>query len=573
MKRDKLLFLLILFIAFGVRLWGIWFDLPYIYTTEEYKVVNYALKMRATKDPNPHFFNYPSLYLYFTLFVSGIYFIIGRIFGVFTSAQDFAYSFIRNPTGIYLILRIFSAVWSTGVVGMTYIIGKQSYNRRVGFLGMLMITFIPSILVSAHEIRPSMPMMFFVLLSFYFLIKYYRNGQIKHFYWSAIILGIAISIFYSALPLIVLLPIVYFSHEREMRLLDKKLWFAFFFVLLFFILGTPFSIFDFKTFINDFSAHTRGAISNLPKGAVAIPINLLFVGTRTLGLPLINLPLLGIICLLGIFVVLQERRTESIFLTTPVVAFSIPVAMYHCPDLGYLFPAISFFLLAGARFIDKIIAEAHHRFGGISENIRGIRRIYLYVLGVFFACLIPSIIECVRIDYSYSLKDTRTIAKEWIEENIPFGSKVLIDMYAKSPPIKMTKGQLEKLYKRAVELDHYKKEYLRLQYEVHPGGNYGYEIYQIQRPPEEVSGAIEMVKEAQKTQDLLDVGKGFNYLRKEGIQYIISNSFDEESILRSDDPSLINFYQNLNKEGQLVKEFSPKTRLHPGPVIRVYNLQ
>jgi len=246
MSRDTKFWLLvsIIFVGFVLRIVGINFGLPYIYTTEEYKVVNYALKMGATKDLNPHFFNYPSLYLYFTLFVSGIYFIIGRIFGVFTSAQDFAYSFIRNPTGIYLILRTFSVIWSTGAVLMTYLIGKEIYNRRTGLLAMLILAVQPAIVFYAHEIRPSHPSLFFVLLSFYFLLKFYKTGEYKFFYFSASILGVATSIFYNALPMILLLPIVYFmvmldppslklrqagksSNYNIFKLFrERKLWFA-----------------------------------------------------------------------------------------------------------------------------------------------------------------------------------------------------------------------------------------------------------------------------------------------------------------------------------------------------------
>ena len=123
-KNDMLLFWIVLIFAFLLRFWGVWFDLPEIYTTEEYKVVNYALRMGARKSLNPEFFNYPSLYLYFTLFISGLYFIIGKLLGIFSSIKDFGNYVFTNPTGLYVIMRTFSAIWSTWSVAITYFIGK-----------------------------------------------------------------------------------------------------------------------------------------------------------------------------------------------------------------------------------------------------------------------------------------------------------------------------------------------------------------------------------------------------------------------------------------------------------------
>src|SRR3989339_99989 len=196
------------------------------------------------------------------------------------------------------------------------------------------------------------------------------------------------------------------------------------------------------------------------------------------------------------------------------------------------------------------------------------------IIPCFVLCLLPSVLFCVKLDYSYSLKDTRTTAKEWIETNVPFGSKILMDMYPHCPPLKQTKQQLENLYKRALALNHYKKEYLKLQLDAYVESEgkkiFGYEIHNILRLPKEISGTIDMVKEAQKTQDLVDVSGGSSLIKKSGIKYFIYNSWDETSGLASEDRSLADYYKNINNNFTLIKEFSPADRLHPGPVIRIY---
>lgn len=111
-----------------------------------------------------------------------------------------------------------------------------------------------------------------------------------------------------------------------------------------------------------------------------------------------------------------------------------------------------------------------------------------------------------------------------------------------------------------------------MQYELHPGDNYGYEIYRMYRDPEEVSGTIELVKEAQKVQDLIDVRNGFDYLHKMKLDYIILDSWDREGVLNSKDDSLKKFYKNVPVKCQLKKVFLTKN-INKSPDIYIYELR
>jgi len=557
-NKKKLLLSIIFIVAFFVRFWGIWFDLPYLYTTEEYKTVNYALRMGANKNLNPHFFNYPSLYLYFTLFISGCYFIVGKILGIFSNANDFAYSFLKNPTALYIILRTLSAIWSTGILIILYLIAKKIWSYEAGIFAVLLMIFIPSVIESSHLIQPNLTSVFFVLLSFYFLITFLQTGQKKFFFISSILTGLAISTFYTAIPLILLLPVIYWLNLKKIKPLDRILWTGIFLVILFFIIGTPYSLFDYKTFLNDFIAHTSPQGKSIYQGFLQVLYNFLFIANRGHITSAYGPPFIGIICFLGIILLLKEKKIENYIIILATIVFSIPVVFYHSSGAGYLFPAFPFFILAGARLTETIYKKIRPKF---------------LFNSLFLIILIPSILFCIKLDSSYTLKDTRTVAKEWIEKNIPYGTKILIDMYPHSPPIKETKEQLERLYKRAVELNHYKKEYLKYQLDVHPGGNYGYEIYRILRPPEEVSGTIELVQEAQKVQDLVDLSSGFDYIKKLNIEYIIVNSKDRESGLNSKVMSLRSFYNSVPEKCKLIIKFpQEETKIQKGPEIFIYKV-
>jgi len=61
-NRESILIGIILLIALSVRLWGVNYDLPYIYHPDEPGYIAISQNIFKTGDLNPHFFNYPSLF-------------------------------------------------------------------------------------------------------------------------------------------------------------------------------------------------------------------------------------------------------------------------------------------------------------------------------------------------------------------------------------------------------------------------------------------------------------------------------------------------------------------------------
>ena len=413
---------------------------------------------------------------------------------------------------------------------------------------MLMLTLNPSILVSSHEIRPGMPSIFFVLCATLFVIKYFKENKVKFLYYASIFLGIATSIFYNAGPMILFLLIIFVIKDKN--IFDKKIFFVLVLFMLFFVLGTPYSVLNFNTFLKDFVFHSSGSAKYLLRGILPLFKDLLFIGNREL-----MVPFLGIISLFGLIHLFLENNIKKYLVIIPIIIYFFFGSMYHVPSLGYVFPIVVFLYLAGAKFIDYVM-ERHKR-----------------IWSLIIILMLPSYYDCFIINYRYSIKDIRTIAKEWIEKNIPYGSKILVDMYPHSPPIKETKGQLEKLYLKAQQIDHYKKEYIKMQLDTHPGNEYGYEIYRILRPAEEISGTIDMVKEAQKVQDLIDVEGGLEIVKKYGINYIIFNSYDIEFVRNSKNEVLKNFYREVEQNCVLIKQFpETKNKIQKGPDVYIYKL-
>ena len=221
-------------------------------------------------------------------------------------------------------------------------------------------------------------------------------------------------------------------------------------------------------------------------------------------------------------------------------------------------PVFPFLVLAGAGWLGEL-------WGGNSPRKSAGARLF----AIF--CLGTNMFLSSRIDYTHSRPDTRTLAKQWIKSNILPESKILVSSYAYSPHLLRTREQLERLYEKAAQSHHYKKEYLRLQFQAHPGSGHGFEIYELDVDPRLAGTILHWAKEAQRVRERISVERGWEELVKKKIRYVITNSWDELNARRNLQTHLIRFYEELPQRTVLLKEFVPG-RWNIGPTVRVYRL-
>ena len=131
---NNLLFVLLTFgdgmslwdLAAGIRLWGLFHDLPFSYFGDELHFMKRSAAL-GTGDLNPHWFHKPALLMYVLAFVDGLYYLVGRLTGQFDSTAAFGAAF---------------QVW-------TYI---QMPAFAIGMAVSSMAAFIERVIVSAYMI-------------------------------------------------------------------------------------------------------------------------------------------------------------------------------------------------------------------------------------------------------------------------------------------------------------------------------------------------------------------------------------------------------------------------------------
>src|SRR6266545_7688420 len=69
--------------AFAIRAWTVRGGLPYVDHPDEPNPINYVVQMLRTGDPNPHFFQKPSLYIYLLLAVLTVHYRWGLAHGLY----------------------------------------------------------------------------------------------------------------------------------------------------------------------------------------------------------------------------------------------------------------------------------------------------------------------------------------------------------------------------------------------------------------------------------------------------------------------------------------------------------
>src|SRR5919199_2744180 len=114
-SRHRIWLALLFAFALALRLWGIAYGLPYPYHFDEPQYVLQALAI-ARGLPNGLTFANPPLYKYVLLAEYVVTYGVGRILGAFASPQDFVNQFRADPSLLYLIARVTSAVLGAATV-------------------------------------------------------------------------------------------------------------------------------------------------------------------------------------------------------------------------------------------------------------------------------------------------------------------------------------------------------------------------------------------------------------------------------------------------------------------------
>jgi hypothetical protein len=159
--------LLVLCLAFGLRVYGFWFGLPYVLTGDgENSFINPAVQMAVSGDLNPHWFGHPgSTVIYPLALLYRLLYVVGHAAGQFAQPAALQAQLSADPTLFYLTARLLSMAWAVATVALVWRLGTRLGDRRLGLLAALFLAVNPMHREWTTWARSDAPAAFFVLLA------------------------------------------------------------------------------------------------------------------------------------------------------------------------------------------------------------------------------------------------------------------------------------------------------------------------------------------------------------------------------------------------------------------------
>ncbi len=391
-----------------------------------------------TSPLNPHFFAYGSLPFYMLRLTSHLLTTPASLSPYFASWPSLAQSLdglrrMSDYDHITLVGRILSALIDTGVIYLTYLIGKRVYERRVGLLAATFVTFTVFHIQLAHFYAVDTLLTFFVLLLFVFALDFARRGGAMNSILLGASLGLALATKFSAAPLFLVLLGTYTLYLRQKSRggLSQALYFfaltALALALAFFI-AEPYAILDFDAFsagIAEQGTMVRG-IADYPYTRQYIDTPALLYQIKHTILWATGLPL-GLVayCGFGLFLwrIARHRQGMELLILAWVGPYFLITGSFMVKFMRYMLPLLPFFLIMGAKMLYSFRAW-------LQKNRASI--IWYGVTGFVIACSVLYTLAFVSI---YSQPHSRIQASEWIYRNLPSGSTLALEHWDDDLPL------------------------------------------------------------------------------------------------------------------------------------------
>jgi 4-amino-4-deoxy-L-arabinose transferase-like glycosyltransferase len=427
--REIALLIVVLLLAASMRFWGIRFGLPGLYRPDEEYFRN-AVMVIDRGNYNPHFFYYPSFYMYFNVVVWRLYVFLQILLGNYTPPQQITQFMSQHPNILYIMGRYVSAVFGTATVLLVFLIGRRFYSPATGLLGAFILAVNPVHTLNSHFFKSDVATVFFILLALLFMLHYVDNGRRKHFIWASIFSGVAFSTnYYGGFLLIPLLATKGF-HALHRR---KRLWpllreydtvVAPLIVIVVFLLLSPYIFLDYHEFLYHFNRMLFCDRVNLYNTMVANGFSdysfqkpLLYSLRFSLRYAMGIVP--AVLSIASIIFLLVRRRPFDLCLVLFVLVYFFFINTGKAVFIRYYLGIVPLLSL----FVAEMVIATWRRF----FRERG-------AIGIILSCVIVVLIVAepvyttIKQNELLSQPDTRTLAAEWIAKNITAGSQIAVPL-------------------------------------------------------------------------------------------------------------------------------------------------
>lgn len=523
-------------LACGLRFWALDYGLPGVYNPDEIPILNRALTF-AKGDLNPHNFLYPTLYFYMLFAWQGLFFLVGYGFGLFASLDAFQKEYFQDPSRLILAGRALTATCGVVTVAAVYRFGANLFDRATGLGAALFMAVAPFAVRDAHYVKLDVPVAMFAALTLAALARIVVHPDVaatrRAWLLAGGLSGLTMSTHYYAIFIVI--PVI------AAALADVKRsghWQASFRNLVWaglasvagFLAGSPFILAELGTAMRDMAAVREIDIDRAVAGTtpfVSLGSYLHMLATDAMGWPVFAASVAGLAMAL-----LRDWRRGLLLASFPLAflafaANTVPMSRY----LNVMLPPLA---VAAAFALTRVQTTP-----GVPRG----RRVSFVSLLVILAA-VPGLVNSIRSDRFFAQPDTRSVARDWVEREIPAGSAILIQPY--SVPVHQSRDGLVEALRASLgsELRASVKFQMLLDRMPYPAPAYRL-IYLGEAGGDPPPHIIYVSPRA------FDARAGLEPLREMGIAYVVLKETNTPN------PSLASLRAALARDARLVASFSP----------------
>lgn len=399
-------------VALILRLIGFWHSIPLTINIDEPTLVSAVIALKSAL--NPGHFDWPHLFIYISFPLYMIAYGLRAALGIITELPT-----VWNTAFYFFVVsRLFNAFLGALTVIAIYKVGESVYNRRVGLLASAIFAVLPLSVYEDHFSKVETAVTLLCAVCLYFAWQIYKKNTTKSYILAGVFVGLAASTKYNgalmALFVIAASCLHYRKHAKKLTTYAKNLVSAGVASILAFVVGTPFALLDYKTFLSTDSA--KGALwqsstnlGHIPWDTYANKVLWAFFTRFRLDLGIGIWALFLLACILFLF--FNRRRKEDVFLILPTIVLVFITSRFkRSPPhyFLYLMPAV-------ALITSKMLLE-------VKEKFKLLAPMSLFAVGALFLAE-PLVMDVVNV-YKFSRQDTRTQTYHWIVGNMEESDKL-----------------------------------------------------------------------------------------------------------------------------------------------------
>lgn len=414
LRTSRFALAAVLIAAAVLRFWALGAGIPYAVQVDEPEIVERAINMMRSGSVHPHFFDYPSLYIYVQLVVACVRFLVGAITGEWGSLAQ------AGVSSFYLWGRAMTAVLGVATVLLVYQIGAR-WGARHALLAAGLMAVLPLHVRYSHFVLTDTPLTLFVTLTLLLSLAAHERGTARAFAWAGVAAGLAAATKYNG-GVSLLMPLLACSMTADVRPGRRQAALAAIAACgAAFLLFAPYTVLALPEFLNSFArlAHEY-RVADLSEPAWSLYLKLLL--RHAFGWPALLLAIGGM--LMGIVRLVRGpgRVRWALVVSFPLVYFWM-LSSQRIVYARYLLPATpALCVLAAAAVVSGVSLLRRYEIPRVARTA--------LIAALTMAALLPPVVRAVHGDRDMARVSTVDLAYSWIVQNIPPHSAIVVETRA-----------------------------------------------------------------------------------------------------------------------------------------------